>query len=67
MEAKFIDEMIEISKGLTVFLISGVKLFGVIDSQCDYCITLTRDGVTQLVYKSAIASIMPPDEKSYNK
>lgn len=44
---------------VTVFLINGVKLQGVITSFDPYCLLLRRDGHVQLVYKHAVSTVMP--------
>jgi len=44
---------------LTVFLVNGVKLTGVVTSFDNFCVLLRRDGHSQLVYKHAISTIMP--------
>ena len=44
---------------LTIFLINGVKLTGVVTSFDNFCVLLRRDGHWQLVYKHAISTIMP--------
>jgi len=44
---------------LTVFLINGVKLQGIVTWFDNFCILLRRDGHSQLVYKHAISTIMP--------
>ncbi len=44
---------------LTVFLVNGVKLAGVITWFDNFCMMLSRDGHSQLVYKHAISTIMP--------
>ncbi len=44
---------------LTVFLVNGVKLQGVITWFDNFCVLLRRDGHSQLVYKHAISTIMP--------
>lgn len=44
---------------VTVFLINGVKLQGMITWFDDSSLLLRRDGHTQLVYKHAISTIMP--------
>lgn len=44
---------------VTVFLVNGVKLQGVITSFDNFCILLRRDGQSQLVYKHAVSTIMP--------
>lgn len=44
---------------VTVFLVNGVKLQGVITWFDNFCVLLRRDGHSQLVYKHAISTIMP--------
>ena len=44
---------------LTIFLVNGVKLTGVVTSFDHFCVLLRRDGHSQLVYKHAISTIMP--------
>ena len=44
---------------VTIFLINGVKLQGVITWFDNFCVLLRRDGQSQLVYKHAISTIMP--------
>ena len=44
---------------LTVFLVNGVKLQGVITWFDNFCVLLRRDGHSQLVYKHAISTVMP--------
>ena len=44
---------------LTVFLVNGVKLQGIITWFDNFCVLLRRDGHSQLVYKHAISTVMP--------
>lgn len=44
---------------LTIFLINGVKLQGIVSWFDNFCVLLRRDGQSQLVYKHAISTIMP--------
>jgi len=44
---------------LTIFLVNGVKLQGVVTWFDNFCVLLRRDGHGQLVYKHAISTIMP--------
>lgn len=44
---------------VTMFLINGVKLQGVITWFDNFSVLLRRDGQSQLVYKHAISTIMP--------
>lgn len=46
---------------VTVFLTNGVKLSGSITFVDEEALTLARDGVTQLILKHAIATVMPQD------
>ncbi len=44
---------------LTIYLVNGVKLQGVVAWFDNFCVLLRRDGQAQLVYKHAISTIMP--------
>lgn len=44
---------------VTVFLVNGVKLQGMISAFDTFCVLLKRDGHVQLVYKHAISTVMP--------
>lgn len=44
---------------VTVFLINGVKLQGVVSSFDNFSLLLRRDGHIQLVYKHAVSTVMP--------
>lgn len=44
---------------VTVFLVNGVKLQGIITWFDNYCVLLRRDAHSQLVYKHAISTVMP--------
>jgi host factor-I protein len=44
---------------LTIFLVNGVKLQGIVTWFDNFSMLLRRDGHSQLVYKHAISTIMP--------
>lgn len=44
---------------VTVFLVNGVKLQGVVTWFDNFCVLLRRDTHSQLVYKHAISTVMP--------
>ena len=44
---------------ITVFLVNGVKLQGIVTWFDNFSMLLRRDGQTQLVYKHAISTVMP--------
>lgn len=45
--------------GVTVFLINGVKLSGILKVWDENCLTLFRDGITQLIYRHSVATVVP--------
>jgi host factor-I protein len=55
----FLNSVRKSKNPLTIFLINGVKLTGVVTSFDNFCVLLRRDGHSQLVYKHAISTIMP--------
>ena len=52
---------------LTIFLVNGVKLQGIVTWFDNFCVLLRRDGISQLVYKHAISTIMPNQPVSFNE
>ncbi len=44
---------------VTIFLVNGVKLQGVITWFDSYSVLLKREGHIQLIYKHAVSTIMP--------
>jgi len=59
LQDTFLNNVRKSKAPLTVFLINGVKLQGVITWFDNFCVLLRRDGHSQLVYKHAISTIMP--------
>ncbi len=55
----FLNSVRKTKTPLTIFLINGVKLQGVVTWFDNFCVLLRRDGLSQLVYKHAISTIMP--------
>jgi host factor-I protein len=59
LQDKFLNHVRKSKTPLTIFLINGVKLQGVVTWFDNFCVLLRRDGHSQLVYKHAISTIMP--------
>ena len=55
----FLNNVRKNKVSLTIFLINGVKLQGIVTWFDNFCVLLRRDGHSQLVYKHAISTIMP--------
>ena len=64
LQDAFLNHVRKAKIPVTVFLINGVKLQGVITWFDNFCILLRRDGQSQLVYKHAISTIMPAQNVS---
>ena len=64
LQDAFLNHVRKQKISVTVFLINGVKLQGVITWFGNFCILLRRDGQSQLVYKHAISTIMPAQNVS---
>lgn len=59
IENDFLDKLKEQEVSVTVFLVNGVKLQGIVTWFDDATLLLRRDGHTQLIYKHAVSTIMP--------
>ncbi|MEL6365561.1 MAG: RNA chaperone Hfq [Pseudomonadota bacterium] len=55
----FLNQIRKARIPVTVFLVNGVKLQGVVTWFDNFCLLLKRDGAAQLVYKHAISTVMP--------
>ena len=55
----FLNQLRKQKSPVTVFLVNGVKLQGIITWFDNFCVVLRRDGHSQLVYKHAISTVMP--------
>ena len=55
----FLNHVRKSKNPVTVFLVNGVKLQGIITWFDNFSVLLRRDGHTQLVYKHAISTVMP--------
>lgn len=59
LQDAFLNHVRKTKVPVTIFLINGVKLQGVITWFDNFCVLLRRDGQSQLVYKHAISTVMP--------
>lgn len=59
LQDAFLNHVRKNKTPITVFLVNGVKLQGIITWFDNFCILLRRDANQQLVYKHAISTIMP--------
>ena len=59
LQDTFLNHVRKAKIPLTIFLVNGVKLQGVVTWFDNFCLLLRRDGHSQLVYKHAISTVMP--------
>ena len=55
----FLNSLRKSKTPVTMFLVKGVKLQGIITWFDNFSVLLRRDGQSQLVYKHAISTVMP--------
>jgi host factor-I protein len=59
LQDQFLNSIRRSKTPATIFLVKGVKLQGIVTWFDAFSLLLRRDGVSQLVYKHAISTIMP--------
>ncbi len=59
LQDRFLNSARKSKAPLTIFLLKGVKLQGVVTWFDAFSLLLRRDGQTQLVYKHSISTVMP--------
>ena len=64
LQETFLNQLRKDKLSVTVFLINGVKLQGIITWFDTFSILLKRDSHIQLVYKHSISTIMPSESIS---
>ncbi len=59
VQDEFLNHIRKQKTPVTIFLVNGVKLQGIVTWFDNFSVLLRRDGHTQLVYKHAISTVMP--------
>ena len=59
LQDQFLNSVRKAKSPVTVFLVKGVKLQGIVTWFDAFSLLLRREGASQLVYKHAISTIMP--------
>ena len=59
LQDHFLNSLRRAKTPVTIFLVKGVKLVGVITWFDAFSLLLRREGVSQLIYKHAMSTIMP--------
>src|SRR6476469_9574566 len=61
LQDHFLNSVRRAKLPVTIFLVKGVKLQGVVTWFDAFALLLRREGTSQLVYKHSISTIMPPE------
>ena len=67
LQDHFLNSVRRAKLPVTIFLVKGVKLQGVITWFDSFSILLRREGASQLVYKHSISTIMPASGPSFSR
>jgi host factor-I protein len=67
LQDTFLNHVRKNKTTLTIFLINGVKLQGIVSWFYNFCVLLRREGHSQLVYNHAISTIMPGGPVNLNE
>ena len=59
LQDTFLNQVRKTKTPVTVFLMNGVKLQGIVTWFDNFCVLLRKDGLSQMVYKHAISTVMP--------
>ena len=62
LQDHFLNSIRRAKVPVTIFLVKGVKLQGVVTWFDAFSLLLRREGTSQLVYKHSISTIMPAEE-----
>ena len=60
LQDAFLNQLRRERKNITVFLVNGFQMHGVIRAYDGFTVVLDSDGRQQLIYKHAISTIIPP-------
>jgi host factor-I protein len=58
LQDPFLNELRKEKVPVSIFLVNGIKLHGIVDSFDQYVIML-KNSITQMVYKHAISTVVP--------
>ena len=58
LQDPFLNQLRKDRVPVSIYLVSGIKLQGQIES-FDQCVILLRNSVNQMIYKSAISTVVP--------
>lgn len=67
LQDAFLNQVRRDKINLTVFLMNGFQMHGIIRGYDSFTVVLDSDGRQQLIYKHAISTIIPPKPVELNE
>ncbi len=58
LQDSFLNELRKEKIPVSIYLVNGIKLHGVVES-FDQCVIMLKNAVSQMVYKHAISTVVP--------
>jgi host factor-I protein len=58
LQDSFLNELLKEKVTVSIFLVNGIKLHGIVDSY-DQHVVMLKNTITQMVYKHAISTVVP--------
>lgn len=58
LDENFLDKLIKDEVSVSIFLVNGIKLHGVV-SHYDEHVVMLKNTITQMVFKHAISTVVP--------
>lgn len=65
LQDTFLEELRKQNMQVSIFLVNGIKLHGMVDCYDEHVVML-KNGITQMVYKHAISTVVPAKIISIN-
>lgn len=66
LQDSFLQELTKDKVPVSIFLVNGIKLHGMIDT-FDEKVIMLKNNITQMVYKHAISTVVPSKDVHANK
>lgn len=66
LQDTFLNQMRKESISITIYLVNGFQLKGIVKGFDNYTIVLESDGRQQLIYKHAVSTISPNTQINFN-
>jgi host factor-I protein len=66
LQDKFLDVLRDKESNVSVFLVNGIKLHGIIDAH-DAQVIMLKNAVTQMVFKHAVSTVVPAQMVTLNE